>query len=449
MIKNHKSTSIKISTNHLLHRYSAVLFTIMGNITVAYDIVLYQYLAHTISKFFFNPESSYAIFFTQLIFLIGVLSRPIGAFFFSTIADLRGRRVSMQKTIVLSGLSTSLIAFIPGYQTIGLLSPVLLVCCRFLQGFSIGGENPASLAFIFEHSAPKRKGFICSLGRMGPTIGSIIACILTALFIKLQDYGTLFFEQSWRLLFLLSGVLSLITVLMRKHVSETLDFIVNHSTNSFDHFLLSIKNQYQENKKKWLSVLSIIALGNTSTYVTFIYIPRIIATTSNYSLEKALTLNCFFMILMVIQFPIFGYISDIIGRTKVLSLACAILGCCWFPLFYSLDLSYPLVAISILFFMTSPLAAYYACAPILIIEAFTSSTRCIMYSIFYVIPSSIIVGATPLAMEKISMMENCDIIIALILSFLTVLAAFFLLLTREPIESYKVIPQYSLEHLKL
>src|SRR6202034_1256731 len=139
-----------------------VVATSIGNALEWYDITVYGYFAAYLSKAFFpNSDPTISILLTFGTFGLSYLIRPIGGVVLGAYADRYGRKASLMISIVMMTLGTFVIAFMPTYETIGILAPVAVLAARLVQGFSAGGEFGSSTAFLVEH-APERRGFIAS-----------------------------------------------------------------------------------------------------------------------------------------------------------------------------------------------------------------------------------------------------------------------------------------------
>jgi MFS transporter, MHS family, proline/betaine transporter len=194
----------------------------LGGILEFYDFIIFVFFANTIGELFFPPGIPDWIqqFQTYGIFAVGYLVRPLGGILMAHAGDLRGRKRMFTFSIFLMGLSTLGIGLLPTYATLGALAPVCLLLLRIGQGAAVGGEVPGGWVFVSEHVNRSRVGIACGLLTAGLTagilLGSLVATGLNALMPpeQLTNYG-------WRIAFVLGGIFGLISVYLRRLLSET------------------------------------------------------------------------------------------------------------------------------------------------------------------------------------------------------------------------------------
>ena len=243
----------------------------IGNFILMYDTIIYQYLAKEIGEAFL-PQNENTFFWTQVIFILGLLARPISAICFSVTSDISGRRLILQNAVLLSGTSTAMIAFLPTYNSAGIATTIALIFLRIAGNVATGGEYVASMAYLIEHSSPKRIGFVVSMGGFGINLGMLAAGFMSSsIFIDLLPSSNEI--PAWRILFGLSIFLSMFGFWIRKNTSEPLDFIVNNSKYSQEpvkKYFRSLVSECKANAHSWIKIVSMALIGNVSTYVVFL-----------------------------------------------------------------------------------------------------------------------------------------------------------------------------------
>jgi MFS family permease len=190
-----------------------------------YDFFLYAILAVTFSSLFF-PEGnrSVALLASFATFGAGFVVRPFGAIVFGRLGDTIGRRYTFLITITIMGLGTAAIGVLPTFAQVGWVAPALLVVCRLIQGLALGGEYGGATTYVAEHSSPERRGFLTSCVQATVWIGQI-AGVLTVLVCRLSMSPADFAAWGWRLPFLLSVVLLVISVYVRLKLRESPLFV--------------------------------------------------------------------------------------------------------------------------------------------------------------------------------------------------------------------------------
>src|SRR5262245_52176487 len=144
------------------HR-KVILASSLGTVFEWYDFYLYGSLAAIISEqFFAGVNETTAFIFALLAFAAGFAVRPFGALVFGRLGDMIGRKYTFLVTIVIMGISTALVGFLPGYATLGIFSPIALITLRLLQGLALGGEYGGAATYVAEHAPPNRRGYFTS-----------------------------------------------------------------------------------------------------------------------------------------------------------------------------------------------------------------------------------------------------------------------------------------------
>lgn len=365
-----------------------------GNVLEWYDFALYGYLAAILAKLFFPTSDNLAsLIATFGVFAAGFIMRPFGALVFGYLGDKIGRKQTLIISIFLMAIPTTLICILPVYSQIGLLAPILLIIIRLLQGFSIGGEFTGSISYLVEKAPNNRRGFYGSWTYFstftGSILGSFVAAITTICFSDSQLYS-----WGWRIPFLLGIVLAFIGLYMRKGIDETKVFKTLKNTGNIS--TSPLKETFKNHWKQLLIVIGSTCVIATSTYMIFIYMVTYISISSNIPLSTALTINTISMIFLIILIPLFGYLSDIIGRKPILitaSLGIILLSYPLFLLMYQENNWY--YALSQLVF-TIMISMFQGVSPALYVELLPAKTRMSSLSIGYNLAQVIFGGMTPL-----------------------------------------------------
>ncbi len=199
----------------------AVASCAVGQVFELFDFAVYGFLAAALGRAFFpSSDPMTSLLSTFATFGVGFLTRPLGAVVIGHYGDRYGRKRALVFTIGIMALATGCTGLIPGYATIGVWAPILLLACRLLQGFSTGGEWGGSVAFLVEYAPPARRGLFASIQQCATAVGVLSASLAAGLAHSAFDDAT-FYAWGWRLPFLLGFILGPIGYYLRTMVAET------------------------------------------------------------------------------------------------------------------------------------------------------------------------------------------------------------------------------------
>ncbi|PHQ63486.1 MFS transporter [Sphingobium yanoikuyae] len=314
-------------------RLKAIIGGSTGNLVEWYD--WYAYAAFTLyfaPHFFPNEDRTAQLLSAAGIFAVGFLMRPIGAWLMGIYADRHGRKSGLTLSVALMCAGSLLIGVTPGYETIGVAAPLLLVLARLMQGLSIGGEYGASATYLSEMAGRNRRGFFSSFQYVTLIAGQLVAiCVLLLLqaslsIAQLDDWG-------WRIPFFIGGALAIIVFWLRRGLAETQSFAVARAEGGpKSGFVELITNHPRET----LTVMMLTAGGTIAFYAYSIYMQKFLVNTSGLSREAASQINAVTLFLFMLLQPAAGALSDRIGR-KPLMITFGILGVfCTYPIFSTL-----------------------------------------------------------------------------------------------------------------
>ncbi|WP_163505238.1 MFS transporter [Fodinicola acaciae] len=199
----------------------AVLFaSSVGNFVEWFDFTLYGYTAAVIAATFFPAgNGAAALLGAFAVYGVAFVARPLGAAMFGRIGDRRGRRTSLGLSIMVMGASTAAMGLLPGWSSIGVLAPILLLVCRLVQGFSAGGEYSGALTFTIEHAPDNRRAWFLGLVGSSTMLGAVCATAVALVFQSVT--GPRFAVDGWRWMFVLAGAIALVGLFLRLRVDES------------------------------------------------------------------------------------------------------------------------------------------------------------------------------------------------------------------------------------
>ena len=340
----------------------------LGTIVEYYDYSLYGFSAGIIAeKFFPGVDKVSSLMYVFGIYALSYLAKPIGSVFFSKIGDKYGRRFSLKITMVGIAIPTLIIGILPEYNSIGVLTTQILVLCRFFQGFFVAGEYDGAAIYVIEHIGEKYHYTASSLTRSAGVAGLLLGIASTNLF-----NSSLFPEWAWRVPFILSLPLALITLYYRKFLEETPVFIESQA-QKIEFFSL-----FPFIKRQWFVLCLVIILsgGFGVTYqVTVIfmkqYLPLVIPNASNIMSA----LSVMIVIGFGISMPIAGLLADRFGRNIVVkfSLLLTLIAC----VLLIMAINYQLLNLAIIscMLLAVSVAPFNALAHGVIIKAFRANER--------------------------------------------------------------------------
>lgn len=313
-----------------------ILSGIIGNVLEQYDNIIFGFMALYISAAFFPRHHALNnLLYVFYVFFIGYAMRPLGSIVFGYVSDCFGRKKTLIFSIVMIGLSTTLIGVLPTYASVGWIATLLLIFCRIFQGLAVGGEYITSVTFLVEHASPSQRGFMGSFAAFGVNSGNLIASLISCFIIYGIAHAHLS-SYAWRIPFILTSIGIPIGLWIRRRNAETLPFIRENSSETECNFKNHFQNLLQLIKFKKASCVLIVALsalGTCATYLIYLYAPLHTALFQHLSQWHVMAINTFSLVVLVMLIPLFGYLSDRYTRPRLLTIACSIFVCLSYPFF--------------------------------------------------------------------------------------------------------------------
>ena len=309
----------------------------LGTVFEWYDFYLYATLAPFFAALFFPPGNDTAALLSAFVtYAAGFLVRPFGALLFGRLGDIVGRKHTFLITIVVMGVSTFAVGLLPTFASIGWLAPILLVSLRLLQGLALGGEYGGAATYVAEHAPDHRRGYATSWIQTTATLGFFLslAVIGTA---RLTIDASEFADWGWRIPFLLSAILLVYSVYMRLKLEESPVFKrMKAEGKGSDSPLVDSFLRYPNNKYVLLALLGATAGQGVVWYTGQFYALFFLTITLKLDYLTAYTLIGASLLIGTPFFIFFGWLSDHIGRLKIIMAGCLIAALTYFPLFAGL-----------------------------------------------------------------------------------------------------------------
>jgi MFS family permease len=306
----------------------------LGTVFEWYDFYLYGSLAAIIGAQFFSgldPTSAYI--FALLAFAAGFLVRPFGAIVFGRLGDMIGRKYTFLVTILIMGASTFIVGLLPGYKSIGIAAPVILIALRLLQGLALGGEYGGAATYVAEHAPHGKRGAYTSWIQTTATLGLFMS-LLVILGVRESMDPKAWADWGWRIPFLVSILLLAVSVWIRLSLNESPAFQKMKSEGK------TSKAPLTESFGRWpnLKIVILALLGLTAGQAVVWYtgqfyalfflttIAKVDVTTANLLIAASLLIGTPFFI-------VFGALSDKIGRKPIIMAGCLIAAITYFSVF--------------------------------------------------------------------------------------------------------------------
>jgi len=383
-----------------------------GTMIEWYDFYIFGSLATIISHNYFpKGDEIVSLLLTLATFATGFIVRPFGAIFFGRIGDLVGRKYTFLVTLLIMGGATALIGLLPTYESIGIAAPILLLILRLLQGLALGGEYGGAATYVAEHSPDNRRGFFTSFIQTTATLGLFVS-LGVILATRFSVGEAAFAEWGWRIPFLLSTVLVVLSYFIRSKLHESPVFQELKASGKASTSPLRDSFLNPENRK--LVILSLLGatMGQgvvwyTGQFYALYYMQTVLKVnfvTANYITAGALLLGTPFFIL-------FGSLSDKIGRKKIMMAGCLIAALSYIPIYKgmahaagynaenpAMPLHEPNILLLVLYIFIQVIFVTMVYGPIaaFLVELFPTKIRYTSMSLPYHIGNGVFGGLVPL-----------------------------------------------------
>lgn len=307
--------SFKIAEDKRKISPRVVIAGAVGSIVEYFDFGVYGYVATILAvQFFASGEPVGALLATLATFAVAFVLRPVGALLFGHFGDKFGRKNALAMTVILMAAASGLIGILPPYAAIGLGSTLLLVLARCLQGLAAGGELGGAASFVAEKSPNHRRGLLCSTTQMGALAGSLIASVVVAV-LNLTLGSAAMADWGWRLPFLAAIPIGLFGLWIRNGLEESKEFEAIKEVAAKKN--APVRIMFTRYPKMLAQVVGLSILLFSAYYVAYVYVnihmQKVLGFDANFAyLSTTLTL-----LVSVLAMPLFGALSDKVGRRPV------------------------------------------------------------------------------------------------------------------------------------
>jgi metabolite-proton symporter len=395
MAKPRSATTLSPEADDRRQLRRAVIASTVGTTIEWYDFFLYSTVTGLVFAQLYFPKSDPLVGTLQAfgIYAVGFIARPVGAAIFGHYGDRIGRKSTLVATLLLMGVATFLVAFVPTYEQIGVWGAVLLTILRFVQGVGVGGEWGGSVLMSMEWTKTNaHRGFVASWPQFGVPAGLFLANLAVLAFSEIS--GDRFLAWGWRIPFFLSIILVVIGLWIRLNILETPVFARLAAENKIERtpMLEVIKRQPKEILLSALARMGEQAPFYIFTAFVFTYGTKVLGVSRDLLLTAVLTAS----VLSFFTIPFSGYLSDRIGRKRMYMIGAATTGVFGFVYFALLNTMVPGWIFLAIVLSLIPHDMMYGPQAALIAESFTGRLRYSGASLGYQLASIIAGGPAPL-----------------------------------------------------
>ncbi|MFL9909113.1 MFS transporter [Paraburkholderia sp. RL17-337-BIB-A] len=293
-----------------------------GNVIEWYDFLAYSIFSIYFSKAFFPGGNQTAqLLNAAAVAAIGYVVRPLGSWAIGVLADRQGRRVALSVSVAMMSVGSLIIALTPTYASIGVAAPAVLVCARLLQGFSMGGEAGTSATYLSEMAPTGRRGFFVGFVQVTVVMGQLVALALMLILQRLVLTPTQLEQWGWRIPFAIGGALAVFALYLRRGIAETDAFEREGGANA------GMRTQTErgsllvllvQHRRQTLWTIGISVGGTVAFYTFTIYLQKFMVNTTGFSRDTATLIATVALVIYMGFQPLFGLLSDLIGRRPVM-----------------------------------------------------------------------------------------------------------------------------------
>ncbi|WP_166873984.1 MFS transporter [Salinibacterium sp. ZJ450] len=309
----HENSKVRLAEQTERISPRVIIAGAVGSIVEYFDFAVYGYVATILAvQFFASGDPVASLLATLATFAVAFVLRPVGALLFGHFGDRFGRKNALAATIILMAIASGLIGILPSYAAIGLGATLLLVLARCLQGLAAGGELGGAASFVAEKSPNAKRGLLTSTTQMGALAGSLLASVTVAL-LNLTLGAEVMADWGWRIPFLIAIPIGLFGLWIRNGLEESEEFQAAKATIA-QVKQAPVRIMFARYPKALLRVVALSILLFSAYYVAYVYVNIHMQTVLGFDSNFAYMSTTLTLLVSVIAMPLFGALSDKIGR---------------------------------------------------------------------------------------------------------------------------------------
>lgn len=370
-------------------RVFAIVAASSGNLVEWFDFYIYAFCAiYFAPSFFPKADPTAQLLNTAGVFAAGFLMRPIGGWIFGRIADRNGRKNSMLISVIMMCFGSLLIACLPTYATIGTWAPALLLFARLLQGLSVGGEYGTTATYMSEVALKGRRGFFSSFQYVTLIGGQLLAVLVVVILQQLLDEAELR-AWGWRIPFVIGAITAVVALLLRRTLHETSTAQTRNSKEAG-----SVAELFRNHKAAFFTVLGYTAGGSLIFYTFTTYMQKYLVNSAGMSIKTASYVMTGCLFLYMCMQPVFGALSDRIGRRNNMLMFGALGALATVPILTALrTVSSPELAFVLIAIALAIVSFYTSISGIVKAEMFPPEVRALGVGLAYAVANAIFGGS--------------------------------------------------------
>ena len=369
-------------------RIFAIVGASSGNLVEWYDFYAYAFTSiYFASAFFPSGDTTSQLLSTAGIFAAGFLMRPLGGWLFGWIADTHGRRTSMIISVLMMCAGSLTIALMPTYASVGALAPALLLVVRLAQGLSVGGEYGTAATYMSEVAVRGRRGFYSSFQYVTLIGGQLLALLVLAILQLLMTNDELK-SWGWRIPFLIGAVAAIVALYLRRSLAETASQKAMHSKEAG-----SVIELIRRHPRAVMIVLAITMGGSLYFYTFTTYMQKYLVNTAQMDARAVTFVMTVALIIYMLLQPVFGALSDRIGRRNNMILFTALGALTVVPILFALGgVASPAMALLLVLLALAIASFYTSISGVVKAELFPPELRALGVGLTYAVANALFGG---------------------------------------------------------